>query len=136
MTGPGPSDGQAPATAAPITMGDLITETEAYEVYGDVLEDKQLRRARQERRIGYLRRKRRILYRRDELEKYVQTILTEGYVEPCLTTERPRSTRPRTTTSLPTLPASEGPPGASLNMTDAVVRRAAERLRRLPFATR
>lgn len=83
MTGPGPNEGQAAAAAAPITMGDLITETEAYEIYGDVLEDKELRRARQERRIGYLRRKRRILYRRDELDRYVQAIIAQEYVQPC-----------------------------------------------------
>src|SRR5690606_22180256 len=49
----------------------LLTEAEAYERYGSVLRDKELRRAREARAIGYYKRKGKILYREDELAAFV-----------------------------------------------------------------
>jgi hypothetical protein len=60
--------------------GELITEAQAYEEYGAVLEDKQPRLVRQSGRIGFLRRKRTIFYRRDELAESVRQMLKHGYV--------------------------------------------------------
>ncbi|QRM36029.1 hypothetical protein [Microvirga sp. VF16] len=60
--------------------GDVITEAEAYARFGHVLEDKELRIARQRGRIGYLRRKRQIFYRADEVEAYVRAVLSEEYI--------------------------------------------------------
>lgn len=64
---------------------DLITEAEAYAGFGHVLEDKELRLARQTGRLGFIRRKRTIFYRRDELEAYVSSLLRQDYIEPCST---------------------------------------------------
>lgn len=142
-----------PEPATPITMGSaiearqrngkgdpdlfgLITETEAYRIYGHLLEDKELRRARTAGALGYLRRKRTIHYRRDELEAFVRAIINWSYVEPCRTISPSPTTRLRTTTPIPMPPASEGPPAASRVISDEVLLRAAAKLRRPPFATR
>lgn len=66
-----------------LTMPLLLTEAEAYEVYGNFLQDKELRRARERRLIGYYRRKNKILYRADELAAFVETRLQRSYVPPC-----------------------------------------------------
>jgi hypothetical protein len=68
---------------------DLITEAEAYAAFGHVLEDKELRHARQSGRLGFMRRKRTIFYRRDELEAFVSSLLRQDYVEPCKTRMEP-----------------------------------------------
>ncbi|CAO4145427.1 hypothetical protein LPLAFNJD_LOCUS1938 [Methylorubrum aminovorans] len=62
---------------------DFITEADAYAAYGHVLEDKELRNARHAGRLGFMRRKRTIFYRRDELESFVSSLLAKDYVEPC-----------------------------------------------------
>lgn len=62
---------------------DFITEADAYAAYGHVLEDKELRNARCLGRIGFMRRKRTIFYRRDELVTFVSSLLRQDYVEPC-----------------------------------------------------
>lgn len=61
----------------------LVTEAEAYEVYGAVLQDKELRRARQARVIGYYKRRGKVLYREDELAAYVEAAIERSYVAPC-----------------------------------------------------
>jgi hypothetical protein len=71
-----------PKTANTWDPGELITETQAYEEYAAVLEDKELRQARQTGRLGFLRRKRTIFYRRDELAEFVREMLQHGYVGP------------------------------------------------------
>ena len=79
--GPGPpSQGWMPE--------DFVTEADAYAAYGHVLEDKELRNARYAGRIGFMRRKRTIFYRRDELEAFVSGLLRQDYVEPCTRTSR------------------------------------------------
>lgn len=61
---------------------ELLSEREAYERYGDVLEDKQLRRARTSRQIGYYVLQNRIKYRADELAAYVERHVQARY-HPC-----------------------------------------------------
>lgn len=73
---------------------DFITEAEAYASLGDVLEDKELRQARNSGRLGFMRRKRTIFYRRDELEAFVSSILRQDYVGPCTTSNKPERTEP------------------------------------------
>lgn len=62
---------------------EVVTEQEAYRLFGHLLEDKELRHARQDGRLGYLRRKRTIFYRRSELEAFLSNILDKDYIKPC-----------------------------------------------------
>jgi hypothetical protein len=67
----------------PVPLPALLTEAEANDLYGHVLEDHELRRARQHRAIGYYKRKGKILYRADELAAFVEARLERSYVAPC-----------------------------------------------------
>ncbi|MCP5081136.1 MAG: helix-turn-helix domain-containing protein [Alphaproteobacteria bacterium] len=75
-----------------VEIPKLIGEDAAYARYPDVLQDKELRNARQEGKIGYYKRKGRILYREDELAEYVKAALERSYEPPCQTdSEKPSS---------------------------------------------
>ncbi|MBM0205276.1 hypothetical protein JNW90_21185 [Micromonospora sp. STR1s_5] len=99
---------------------DVITEADAYRRYGHLLEDKELRRARQQGKLGFMRRKRTIFYRLAELEQFVQAIITQDYV-PCQLKPglSPTSVPPRTVdgrrtsadTRTPARVAISSPPG-------------------------
>jgi hypothetical protein len=79
-----------PTSRPGIGVGHLISEAEAYQEYGRVLEDKELRRARAAGLLGYLRRKRKIFYRRDELEEFIRRSIEEEFV-PCKRTQPRRA---------------------------------------------
>ena len=66
-----------------VKLRPLISEAEAYERYGHVLQDRELRQARKSGLIGYYVRRRRVLYREDELVEFVNAKLEGSYVEPC-----------------------------------------------------
>lgn len=68
-----------------VHLPELVSEVDAYARF-PILEDKELRRARQAKAIGYFRRKHSIFYRLDELERFVARKLDESYVPPCPTT--------------------------------------------------
>lgn len=61
----------------------LLTEADAYNRFGKILEDKELRLARKRGELGYYRRKGQILYREDELLSFVKALLEGSYVAPC-----------------------------------------------------
>src|SRR3954464_12634073 len=65
-----------------LPLPELVSEAEAYRLFS-ILEDKELRRARQDREIGFYPRKNRIFYRLDELESFVARKLQQSYVPPC-----------------------------------------------------
>ena len=88
--------------------GDFIKEADAYAAFGHLLEDKELRHARQSGRLGFMRRKRTIFYRRDELEAFVSGLLRQDYVEPC----------PQTISRGSTAPSSVGLPSGNSKRTD------------------
>ena len=133
--GAGQSPTQSP-DGSPLPVFNLITEAEAYRIYGHLLEDKELRRARAAGLIGYLRRKRTIHYRRDELDSFVNAAIQEGYIPPCRAPEPRPSTPPRMTLPKPMPPASVARPAVTGTIPDETFQRAADRLRRRPFATR
>lgn len=66
-----------------LQLPPLLSEAEAVEQYGAFLEDKELRRARQERVLGYYKLKGKILYREDELADYIKAKLEGRYTKPC-----------------------------------------------------
>jgi hypothetical protein len=65
------------------TLPTLLTEAEAYERFGHVLEDKELRRAREGKELGYYVRKGRIFYNEAELLAYIAASLKGSYHAPC-----------------------------------------------------
>jgi hypothetical protein len=65
-----------------IPLPQLVTEVEAYALF-PLLQDKELRQARQDGEIGYYPRKKRIYYRLDELQAYMARKLQQSYVPPC-----------------------------------------------------
>ena len=60
-------------------LPELISEAQAYELYRDILRDKDLRRARQKGEIGYYQRGRKISYGADELREFIARKLEEAY---------------------------------------------------------
>lgn len=66
-----------------IVLPTLITEQEAQKRFAQLLEDKELRRARQAGEIGYYKRKGTISYREDELLDFIAQRLEESYTPPC-----------------------------------------------------
>ncbi|WP_339160512.1 hypothetical protein [Methylobacterium bullatum] len=111
---------------------DLITETEAYATYSHLLEDKELRRARQSGALGYLRRKRTVFYRREELEAFVRDQVEKDYITPWQSRETAPGTPTRTTASIPTPPASASLPDASDTIPSEVYHRVLTGLTRRP----
>jgi len=63
-------------------LPQLVTEDQAYETFGHLLQAKERRRARQEHRIGFYKRKKTIFYRVDELSRFLNERLAESY-QPC-----------------------------------------------------
>ena len=57
----------------------LLTEKEALAKYGHLLEDNELRKARQQRILGYYKRRSRIFYREDELVAFIQGVVEAAY---------------------------------------------------------
>jgi hypothetical protein len=70
------------STGVVTELPQLLSEAEAYERF-QLLEDKELRRARAAREIGFYRRKNRIWYRLDELERFIANRLIKDYTPPC-----------------------------------------------------
>jgi hypothetical protein len=64
-------------------LPELVTEAQAYELYGHVLQEKELRHARQSGLIGYYKRRGKVLYRADELAAFIAARLERSYVAPC-----------------------------------------------------
>jgi hypothetical protein len=85
----------ANSSASDCSAASFVTEAQAYAAFGHVLEDKELRHARQEGRIGFMRRKRTIFYRYDELSEFVDRILEKDYVPPCQESSRHSNRRGR-----------------------------------------
>ncbi len=99
----------------------LLAESDAYARF-PLLEDKELRRARQSGETGYFNRKNRIFYREDELQAYVARKLQLSYVPPC--PKNPPSASDATgSTGLP-----DHPTGTDSGMTPALEKRAADLL--------
>nr|USU33068.1 hypothetical protein NG677_05100 [Methylobacterium sp. OTU13CASTA1] len=119
------AEGLAVPVAASI---DIITEAEAYLRFGHLLEDKELRFARQDGRLGYLRRKRTIFYRLSELQAFVNAALEREYVR------APQSVKPRVRPvpvpafSVAPIPASRPTPSPS---TEAALTRLAKKIARV-----
>lgn len=97
----------------------LISEADAYERWPELLEAKELRRARVEGKLGYYRRKKKILYREDELVAFIAGILEASFTPP---------RDDRKTKGAPA-PCTSGIPG----MTPELERAASELLRRRSF---
>lgn len=57
----------------------IISEADAHMRYKHLIEDKELRRARQNGELGYFRRKRRIYYREEELVAFLNRSLENAY---------------------------------------------------------
>lgn len=119
-------------TGAVEAIADFITETEAYSRFGHLLEDKELRIARQEGRLGYLRRKRKIFYRLSELQDFIDGALEKEYIR------GPRALQPKPThKSQPAPAASERlrgpatvPAATSSPVGDAGLKRLAQKIAR------
>ena len=109
---------------APETLPDLLTEQEAYKRFGNVLGVKELRAARQGGLIGFYERKRKILYRLDELEQFVIKRLAESYTCPSATNLFSNLA----TTGLTELPAQAD--SIASGMTEDLEKSAAAHLRR------
>lgn len=111
---------------------EFITEAEAYERFGHLLEDKELRVARQEGRLGYLRRKRKIFYRLSELQNFIDGALEQEYVR------APRSLQSKPTSKLLPTPVAEkglrvagqSPATTSSSSIDAGLSRLAQKIAR------
>ncbi|AWB21811.1 hypothetical protein DA075_13510 [Methylobacterium currus] len=118
---PGPR-GRGPDGHVPISE-DLIAEEEALRRFGHLLEDKELRRARQAGRIGFLRRKRRVFYRLSELEPFLDALLDEEFVACRKPVEKPSptasSTGTGTSASRPSRAGAPSTPGGTTRPTEA-----------------
>ncbi len=76
-----------------LALPKLIPEADAYERFRDYLQDKELRRARTDRKLRFLRRRRKVMYREDDLlafigelvEQKTETweIISQSYIFPC-----------------------------------------------------
>lgn len=120
-------DAIEPSPTGIAASADIITETEAYVRFGHLLEDKELRIARQEGRLGYLRRKRTIFYRLSELQAFVDTALEREYVRAPAPIRRRVGPAPVTAFKAPPpLPRSS----LTSSTTDAALSRLAQRIAR------
>ena len=65
-----------------LALPKLISEADAYERFRDYLQDKELRRARTDGKLRFLRRRRKVMYREDDLLAFIGE-LVEQKTETC-----------------------------------------------------
>jgi hypothetical protein len=104
-------------------LPQLVTEPDAYALF-PLLEDKELRRARQNGEIGYFDRKGRIYYRLDELQAYMARKLQQSYVPPC------QKNLPSASDDTGSTKFQAQPTGINFGMTPQLEKRAADLLER------
>ena len=90
------------------SLPTLVTEAEAIKRFGTFLEDKELRRARQNGEIGYIARKRTIFYREDELVAFIATRIERDYTPPCQPPEEQNACSSLSHTGSPALTGQTG----------------------------